>query len=288
MRRNDYLKGDVARFCEWLSQRLGGQPIHFSITGNYRQFSTLVDALNAYSWPQKKVSGRPNPDGKYPYIHPTVPTLAAKSTLADNTAVLDVIQKALRTAYFNVPATNDTLSGAVAATLHWGGVYKATRYGGNKPWLAQNHVNLLSILQDVVNDHALGDDESGVTALRFNAGMTKVYSLLIDDFIIYDSRVAAALAWLALKWWTAVEGKPQSQLHEHLRFLCLPGNGKALSFATLHPRCSRPTQPSLMSITDGTCEPIGCCIVPRNWRAQTVASARCAKSRRRCFKWGRG
>jgi hypothetical protein len=228
LRRNDYLKGDVARFCDWLSQRLGGQPIHFSITGNYRQFSTLVDALNAYSWPQKKVSGRPNPDGKYPYIHPTVPTLAANSNLAANTAVLDVIRKALRTAYFNVPATSDTLSGAVAATLHWGGVYKATRYGGNKPWLAQNHVNLQSILQDVVNDHALGDDESAVTDLRFNAGMTKVYSLLIDDFIIYDSRVAAALAWLALKWWTAVEGKPQSQLHEHLRFLCLPGNGKAL------------------------------------------------------------
>jgi hypothetical protein len=227
LRRNDYLQGDVARFCEWLSQRLEGHPIHFSIAGYNRQFSTLQDALNAYSWPLKKVSGRPNPDGSFPYIHPTVPTLVANSTLAANSAVLDVIQKALRAAYFNVQATSNALAGAVAATLHWGGVYTTTRHGGNKLWLAQNHVNLLSVLQNVVNDHALGDDVSGVTALRFNAGMTKVYSLLIDDFIIYDSRVAAALAWLALKWWMVVKGKSQSQLHEHLRFLCLPGNGKA-------------------------------------------------------------
>lgn len=31
---------------------------------------------------------------------------------------------------------------------------------------------------------------------RFNAGITKVYSLVLEDFIIYDSRVAATLGWL--------------------------------------------------------------------------------------------
>ena len=36
--------------------------------------------------------------------------------------------------------------------------------------------------------------------LRFNAGMTKVYSLMCDNFIIYDSRVAAALGWLVMKY----------------------------------------------------------------------------------------
>ncbi len=227
MRRSDYLQGDVARFYKWLSQRLRGCPIHFSITGYHRQYPALYDALNAYRWPPREVSGRPNPDGSYPYMHPTVPTLVANSTLAANSEVLEIIQKALRTAYAEAPASSSALAGAVAATLHWGGVYTRTRHGGNKPWLAQNYVNLFSVLQNVVKDHALGDDVSGVAALRFNSGMTKIYSLLIDDFIIYDSRVAAALAWLALKWWTVIEGKPQNQIHEHLRFLCLPGNGKS-------------------------------------------------------------
>lgn len=36
--------------------------------------------------------------------------------------------------------------------------------------------------------------------LRFNSGMTKVYSLLCDNFVIYDSRVAAALGWAIVKY----------------------------------------------------------------------------------------
>ncbi len=227
LRRENYLQGDVAQFCEWLSQRLGRHPIHFSITGHRKQFSTLHDALNAYEWPLKKVSGRPTPDGNYPYKHPTVPTLIARSSLATNTTVLDVIQKALRTAYLSDPVPSDALAGAVAATFHWGGVYTTTKNGGNRPWLAKNYCGLLPILQNVVNDHAQGEDYSRVTALRFNAGMTKVYSLLIDDFIIYDSRVAASLAWLVLNWWTVIKGNPHNQLPENLRFLCLPGNGNA-------------------------------------------------------------
>jgi hypothetical protein len=55
--------------------------------------------------------------------------------------------------------------------------------------------------------------------------MTKVYSLLIDDFIIYDSRVAAALAWLARRWWTVDLAQPAQTLPELLKFACLPRNG---------------------------------------------------------------
>jgi hypothetical protein len=36
--------------------------------------------------------------------------------------------------------------------------------------------------------------------LRSNAGTTKVHSLLLQDWVIYDSRVAAALAWLVYQW----------------------------------------------------------------------------------------
>jgi len=36
--------------------------------------------------------------------------------------------------------------------------------------------------------------------LRVNAGMSKVYSLICESFIIYDSRVVAALGWLVMKY----------------------------------------------------------------------------------------
>lgn len=44
------------------------------------------------------------------------------------------------------------------------------------------------------------DDNSALKVRRFNAGMSKVYSLIVADFIIYDSRVAAALAWFVARW----------------------------------------------------------------------------------------
>jgi hypothetical protein len=36
--------------------------------------------------------------------------------------------------------------------------------------------------------------------LRLSSGMIKVYSLLCKDFIIYDSRVAAGLGWMVVKY----------------------------------------------------------------------------------------
>ena len=39
---------------------------------------------------------------------------------------------------------------------------------------------------------------------RFNAGITKVYSMVLENFIIYDSRVAAALGWLVAQFCRAL------------------------------------------------------------------------------------
>ena len=49
--------------------------------------------------------------------------------------------------------------------------------------------------------------------------MTKVYSLLVPNFIIYDSRVAAALAWLVTKWCKHVSKRSVPDL---LAFPCMP------------------------------------------------------------------
>lgn len=220
MNQAQYMIQPVAAFRDWLAQRLCGQPINFVAPEN--SYPDLPGALAAYSWPLRKQTGLPNPHLGLPYVHPIVPVLAAHSSLASNTVVLNIIQRTLRAAYAAGPTGAHQLSGAVAAVFHWGGVYTER---GNRGWLSANHGNLLAILQATVHDHARGEDTTNVDSLRFNSGMTKVYSLLIDNFIIYDSRVAAALAWLAKRWWTIECGEPAHTLPQHLRFACLPANG---------------------------------------------------------------
>lgn len=223
MNRNQYLVGEVASFRDWLAQSLQGQPVPFTV--GHRHYASLPAAMNAYAWPLRAKAGLPNLHNGYPYVHPIVPPLAAGANLANNAAVLDALQYALRSAFHDEHTL--ALAGAVAGIFHWGGVYTTTPNGGNKPWLARHHANLHALLTAVVLDHANGDDVSTVAGLRFNAGMTKVYALLIDDFIIYDSRVAASLTWLANHWWTNVRHLLQVNLPTHLRFGTLPANGSA-------------------------------------------------------------
>jgi hypothetical protein len=68
---------------------------------------------------------------------------------------------------------------------------------------------------------AAGNDDRvllGSTIRRFNAGMTKIYALLVPEFVIYDSRVAAALAWLVTRW--CIETK-LTLVPDLLRFPCM-------------------------------------------------------------------
>jgi hypothetical protein len=223
MNKEQYLIDDVACFRDWLAERIQGQPVQFRIGSH--QYASLHAAMASYAWPLKSQNGLPKPQEGYPYIHPIVQPLSAHANLAANTEVLDQLQNALRVAFMRKQTLE--LAGAVASIFHWGGVYTTTRHGGNKPWLKNHHLNLHELLKQVVVDHASGYDVSTVHGLRFNAGMTKVYALLLDEFIIYDSRVAASLTWLALNWWTITKNSPPATLPDLLRFGTLPANGSA-------------------------------------------------------------
>jgi hypothetical protein len=219
--QRDYIGNDQVRaFSTWLVERLRGEPIDFSVA-DYR-YNTLQDALTHYRWPLRIQRGLPNQHAGLPYIHPDVPVLVAGSNLAANTQVLNIIQQQLVAAYNASPGQSDHLSGAVAAVFHWGGVYTER---GNRGWLREEHARLHEILQRAVQDHARNEDDSGVADLRFNSGMTKVYSLLIPDFIIYDSRVAASLAWLTQRWWLGKGEMRLGDLPDVLKFGCFLANG---------------------------------------------------------------
>lgn len=115
----------------------------------------------------------------------------------------------------NLEQTNETLTGLSEALHHaetdaacvdaciavftWGGVLN---YNGN--WATVNQNGLLHRLLGAKAhlDNVIQADWhwNQSPEQRFNAGMTKVYSLLCENFIIYDSRVAAALAWCVAQW----------------------------------------------------------------------------------------
>lgn len=200
MIRQDYLDdGHVKRFIVWMGQHLqtgsrlghgyarpGLAPLHFA---------NLAAAFELYEWDFSfyRIDG----------------SRCAGSSFAENAAVLGELQQKLRSA--EARGADAAIRDAAIEVVRWGGV--APR---NEDWLRANGGGLAACLARVST--ALAQDDDAVDLgkdLRFNAGMTKVYSLLLDHFVIYDSRVAGALAWFVAAW--AGEGP----VPDTLRFPCM-------------------------------------------------------------------
>lgn len=145
----------------------------------------LCDALAKYQWPFSAVAGHP-PGSSYAESADVLNTLSANLAAASSGAQL-------------VAACSDV--------FRWGGVTN-----GNVSWVTAHEAQLLPHVQQVKKDLQAHLTDSpapnGMTiggstlkpALRFNSGMSKVYSLMVDGLIIYDSRVAAALGMAVLRW----------------------------------------------------------------------------------------
>ena len=144
-----------------------------------RSFSGLYDACKNYHWPHQGALGTP-----------------AGVCLTSSDVTLKALGNALKSALARKsdPCTLIAASGI----MKWGGVS-----AGNVRWLTNNSSGLSQLLATTAaafSGNSLDDPVLLNTQLRFNAGMTKVYSLLVNDFIIYDSRVAAALGWIVVKY----------------------------------------------------------------------------------------
>lgn len=172
----------VQQFVQWLGANLDTPVLsHCHINrrkGCQWSCTSLYDAYRQYHWP-----------------HPDLPALprSAGASFAHNAATLGLLGAGLHGAL--TPTTDDALArDGCIQVMKWGGVS-----AGNVRWLHDNVSGLAKTLIDVGNALNGADTDHPLlapgTGLRFNAGMTKVYSLLCDDLIIYDSRVAAALGW---------------------------------------------------------------------------------------------
>lgn len=170
----------VMGFIDWLAANLN-HPTKFAHahvdrrSGKRESYIGIADAFLKYRWP-----------------HRGIRDVQAGDTLESNGQALELLQQMLRDA---VSAGDDeTACLAAIEVMRWGGVVN-----GNVKWLQENQEGLAALLRSTASCLSRGEYASAGQQgkyLRFNAGMTKVYSLLIDDFIIYDSRVAAALGWL--------------------------------------------------------------------------------------------
>lgn len=204
MSKAQYLStAHVQNFIDWLAINLS-DPEKFKHgyvnrrSGIRVSYKGLSDALSQYIWPHLETMGAPSGE-----------------TLASNGAALNALQEAL---VYAVSSNNDAaVCNAASEVMRWGGVAN-----GNIQWLHENEAGLANLINKVATVLSEGDWQHPIIQsdnLRFNAGMTKVYSLLVNDFIIYDSRVAAALGWLVVHY---CQDKGLSSVPVALRFPWAP------------------------------------------------------------------
>lgn len=174
----------VPEFIGWLATHLDSTTLfkHEYVdrrTGAKWSCDSLYGAYAAYAW-----------------NHPGNKRLAYNpgSCSVSNDKALDALRADLITA-----GTNDSkVLQSTRDIMAWGGVTAR-----NAKWLEQNEVGLGRMIHDVAAALVKKDPDHPLLkskALRFNSGMTKVYSLLCPDFVIYDSRVAAAMGMLVVRY----------------------------------------------------------------------------------------
>lgn len=186
MHRTQYLKtASVNDFIDWLANNLHHKSLfaHSYFDRSRKEtvvFAGLKDACEKYYWKHRGTFGAPagvNLDSSHEALSALRGALQGAIKSADGTATLKTSTE----------------------VMAWGGVR-----AGNVRWLTAQSTRLTEILK--ITAAALASDDlahpllASRGQLRFNAGMTKIYSLLVDDFIIYDSRVAAALGWIVVKY----------------------------------------------------------------------------------------
>jgi len=192
VQKSDYLVApDVSEFTAWLSGTLEQKTPTHSYTmpdGRHFAFYGLWEARETYEW-------------DFSFRCPGAASDTRGYTYADSENALRVLRKGLKEVVDMTisPINADTKTRDWSkAVVQWGGVTNR-----NANWLDAHTNGLTKRLADTAR--LLSRQDDSMTSLRadvgrFNAGMTKIYSLLVDDFIIFDSRVAGTLAWFVALW----------------------------------------------------------------------------------------
>jgi hypothetical protein len=161
-----------------------GKPVKYIYTNN------LEEILNNYSWQYSIVTQFDIPD-EIPRIGHTLAQSESVLNFAQNMLIVDG----------KINTNNIELRTATEITLKWGGVF--TKGNKNKVIdiaydLKKDYDEVLKKWKDINENNAVFSSKDNFE-FTSNAGFTKIYSLLLSDFVIYDSRVSVALAYLVEK-----------------------------------------------------------------------------------------
>lgn len=169
---------NVSRFSRWLGERLD-RPGSFRHEYSFRKLGlawdcdSLHSAFGSYRWP----------------------LFGDKTSFRDNEAQLKNLQDRLRRA-LREEDTGETVE-TCKEIIHWGRVS-----GGNRGWIEVNRQSLVKMLKadGALIQQAPSEAELRARLHRFNSGFAKIHALYLEDFIIYDGRVGAALGELVGRW----------------------------------------------------------------------------------------
>ncbi|MCL2306004.1 MAG: hypothetical protein FWC43_11735 [Planctomycetaceae bacterium] len=171
MRKDDYLSSqDVRNFIAWMEKTTLDIPkgfVHRYIhvkEKKWYEFDNLFDAYKKYHWP------------------------------CLNSIDIDQLSDDLRKSIEE--ADEHSCAETCEKILKWGGVWNQT----NKKHISKLKPNfcsyLLKVRKILKSDKHSSEYYSTEMSITITSGFSKIYSALIDDYMIYDSRVAAALCFL--------------------------------------------------------------------------------------------
>lgn len=189
MTKEEYLSQSIIQdFTEWIGPRLDNSGFfsHQYIDAkskNTLKFDSIYSAYSNYNW-------------KFKFYDPITKSNKTGSSFAHSESELNKLSGALKIAINN--KSNSDCKELCNAILEWG-LGQGSAYIKNKKIidLEPNISHSLKIRSAVLNLNEIDlDDVTLYEKIKINAGFTKIYSTIVDDFIIYDSRVGSALCMI--------------------------------------------------------------------------------------------
>ena len=153
----------------------------------YKYTTNLKEAFETYAWQYSIKTELEIPDEME----------KTGFTLSDSEKVLN-FAKSILLVDGEINSNLLDLKNATEITLKWGGVF--TKGNKNKITdisydLKKDYEEVLKKWKDINENNAFFCSKDNLE-FTSNAGFTKIYSLILSNFIIYDSRVSVALAYL--------------------------------------------------------------------------------------------
>ena len=188
MYKNEYLQSaNIRNFIDWIEERLD-KPNSFSHFYTMKRPATSWECHSIYS-------AYENYCWAFTYKDPFSGKKITGSSFTDNWESLSRLSVGLRRSISDLNV--ESCRNHCLSILEWGGVLNKNDKKINE--LGKDICNYLVNAKDTFTGDMLSREYYS-NQIIMNSGFTKIYSLCIDGFIIYDGRVGAALGLLVRKF----------------------------------------------------------------------------------------